>query len=154
MKNQREFMDKLAKKLNITDPADWHKVTIQDFRGSNGRGLLKLYSGSPSKAIRSILPELNLQVDDFVTKPKNYWTEMKNQRVFMETFAKQLNILQPDDWYRVTAQDFVNHKGRSILALYNDSPSKAITSILPELNLQLWKFPRQFLEASRCQQGL
>jgi hypothetical protein len=44
--NQREFFDKLAVALNITDPTDWHKVGMDIIHSEGGSFVNTHYKGS------------------------------------------------------------------------------------------------------------
>ncbi len=54
MKNQRTFMDELARKLKIND---WYTLTVDMLRKHGGDGLLGRYNGSPSALLRAVYPE-------------------------------------------------------------------------------------------------
>ncbi len=61
MKNQRKFMDDLAKRVHITDPKGWYKVTKAMIMNHGGAGLLRKYNGSPKKLVQSVFPEYQNQ---------------------------------------------------------------------------------------------
>ncbi len=54
---QRDFMDDLAKKLNITQPSRWYTLTSSVLKQNNGSTLLKKYAGSISKLLTTVYPE-------------------------------------------------------------------------------------------------
>eukprot|EP01114_Cavostelium_apophysatum_P019814 TRINITY_DN6476_c0_g1_i1.p1 TRINITY_DN6476_c0_g1~~TRINITY_DN6476_c0_g1_i1.p1 ORF type:complete len:606 (-),score=129.46 TRINITY_DN6476_c0_g1_i1:43-1860(-) len=58
-KNQRKFLDQLAKKLHVNVWEDWYDVKISDLELNDGGGLLGLYSNSVMQALRSVYPEHN-----------------------------------------------------------------------------------------------
>jgi hypothetical protein len=77
----------------------------------------------------------------------------------MNWAAEQLNIKEPNDWYKAIGQvrensrknidfkDLVNIGGGSLLQYFHGSPSLLIMSIFPEYKLLPWKFsvsPRNF----------
>lgn len=53
---QREFLNSLAKKFNISVPQDWGKITNQEFRVAGGAPILKHYNFSVSKTLREVYP--------------------------------------------------------------------------------------------------
>ena len=55
--NQREFMEGLIVKLGLKDHQQWKSITSKMIIKNGGTGILKKYSGSPSKLIRSVFPE-------------------------------------------------------------------------------------------------
>lgn len=54
--NQRKFLEKLAKSLNISKSSDWGKITVSRISEHGGGYLLKLYDKSVLKLLRGIYP--------------------------------------------------------------------------------------------------
>ncbi len=54
---QRDFMDDLARKLNITNNADWYQITNGTLKQHGLATLLKNYNGSFSKLLKAVYPE-------------------------------------------------------------------------------------------------
>lgn len=65
--NQRYFLLQFAKKLNITSPDQWGKVTarmvlnstsgiIYEIKEHGGSSLLQRFEGSPSKLFQAVFP--------------------------------------------------------------------------------------------------
>jgi hypothetical protein len=55
MENHKNFLDEIAKKLNIKTPSDWGKVTYDYFCGSGGSTLLNTYyNGSLFTCLQSV----------------------------------------------------------------------------------------------------
>ncbi len=104
MAHQRTFVNYIAKKLNITKQEDWYKLKFKDYVKVGGTGLLTKYHYSPSKLLATVLSEYlhcwtNLlarytwDVTKFKKVPNRYWSQLKNQRAFMDSLAKKLSIL-------------------------------------------------------------
>ncbi len=90
LNHHRSFLDSVAQTLNITEPAQWYKVTIQNIRQLGGSGLLDKYEGSLRNLLKTVYPEyqkacthsvmklmkqLNLnKVEELVSVPKEYLT--------------------------------------------------------------------------------
>ncbi len=55
--NQKNFMDDLAEKLNITDPNQWYRVTTTVIAKHGGNTLLEKHNGSIKKILESVYPE-------------------------------------------------------------------------------------------------
>ncbi len=85
--NQQSFMTNLAKKLNISDPKDWFKITMATMHQHGGGGLLDKYDFSLCKLLSSVQPdymkvcresvsriarEMKVRVEDLVNIPKEY----------------------------------------------------------------------------------
>lgn len=54
MENRVKFLDEIAVKLNLENPSDWGKVTLQQFREFGGSGILNYYKGSLLNCLRSV----------------------------------------------------------------------------------------------------
>src|SRR5260370_447037 len=57
MKNQRNFLDDLAKKLNIRNPQDWYGVKNANFQKLGGGKLLCQYKSSLYRILKTLHPE-------------------------------------------------------------------------------------------------
>ncbi len=67
--NQRRYFDQLAHQLgilrrsrrlhcvDISNPLDWHRVSVQQINDHGGSGLLRYYKGSLVQALRKIYPQ-------------------------------------------------------------------------------------------------
>jgi hypothetical protein len=72
----------------------------KDFEQIGGGTLLKnYYNSSPSLLITTIFPENQLLPWKFTACPHNFWSNIENQRKFMNWAAEQLNVKKPSDWY-------------------------------------------------------
>ncbi len=106
IKNQRSFMDNLAKKLQITDHEGWYKITNSVLR-KNGAALLYKYNGSPFKLLSAVYPEYPLFTSHHNSLHmyqwdrtkfclyKGHWDSIHNQRAFFDDVAKKLRIFLP-----------------------------------------------------------
>ncbi len=102
--NQRTFMDELAKKFNVKSREGWYKVNTNTFRKNGGSGLLNLYKGSMKNLLSSIYDEypscwspaslysLNWDVLQFSKVPNKHWSQLENQRAYLERIAQLLSI--------------------------------------------------------------
>ncbi len=51
----------------------------------------------------------------------------------MDDLAKQLNILNHEQWYNINSKTLKTHEGaRKLLEIYNDSPVKLLSSVYTE----------------------
>jgi hypothetical protein len=112
-KNQRNFLEYVAKELNIKEMKDWYKVTtevlflyvsqiiiFQDIKKLGGLALLNHHSRSIAKLLPYCYPEYNWEPWRFETAI-NIWTDLENQKKFLEMLVKELNIKDMSDWYKV-----------------------------------------------------
>lgn len=81
-----------------------------------------MFRGNKITFIRRLSTESNTR--DFSKKDE--------QRKFFAELAKKLNLSTKEDWYKLTYRDIVNNGGKSLVRKYNNSPVKAIKSILNE----------------------
>ena len=51
-KTQRQFFESLAKKLSISKPSDWGRITLVKVREHGGGTVLNIYNGSLHRAIK------------------------------------------------------------------------------------------------------
>lgn len=55
-----------------------------------------------------------------------------------------LGFNKQEDWYKVTTDDFLRHKGSSLLRFYHGSIPKLVSTIFSELNWNLHRFPGKY----------
>ncbi len=143
--NQRTFLESLSKKLNITDPEGWYKISREAVIKHGGSRILKKYNDSLSKLLTTVYPQyptttrpLHLCMHKWYTfkfsstVPRGYWNDISNQRSFLEYLAKTLNITDQEGWYQVTWNTWVHHGGETLLKKYNSSPYKLLSTLYPK----------------------
>ncbi len=65
--------------------------------------------------------------------PAAFWKVVANQRSFLDSLAKNLNITKGSEgWYKITYQILKKNGGGRLLREYNGSPSKLLSSVYPE----------------------
>jgi len=69
------------------------------------------------------------------------WT-IENQRKFFDQIALEKKIQTLEGWYDISSSFIQQRGGASILVKYNGSLIKALCTIYPENNFQLWKFEK------------
>jgi hypothetical protein len=105
---QRQFLDWAGKELKIKEFSDWYKVTYNDIIKMGGSYLLLTkFGNSPSLLLSTVYPEYDWLPWKFYKGPKNFWTDLKNQRKFLDWAGKQLNVKDFSDWYSVTHKVFL-----------------------------------------------
>jgi len=135
--NHRKYIKWLEGILGYTKPEDWYKVRHKDFKKYGGQGLLvSYYNDSPYHALTKIVPEYNLKFWLFKLPPSGLWRQKIYQKEYLEWLFIKLGYKEPEDWYKITIQDFKDNKGGgTLLKLYNSS-RKAVQSNFPELKLK------------------
>ncbi len=68
-----------------------------------GRGLLHLmYNNSPPLLVSTVYSEYKWLPWKFTHIPNNYWSDLNNQKLFLEWAEKELNIKEKEDWYNIS----------------------------------------------------
>jgi hypothetical protein len=145
IENQKWYMEWLFKQLGYQTEEDWYKVTTKDFSDNNGDGLLNYYDRSPYQNLKFLYPEKEWLPWKFGMTYLGFWESIENQKWYMEWLFKQLGYQNEDDWYKITAQDFFDNQGNTLLNYYNHSPYQTIKSLYPEKEWLPWKFGRSYL---------
>jgi hypothetical protein len=79
----------------------------KDFFSLGGSQLLNSkYNGSPYLLLSTVFPNYEWLPWKFDKCPQNYWDDFQNQLKFMNWVAKELNINENDDWYKISAKVF------------------------------------------------
>jgi hypothetical protein len=74
--------------------------------------------------------------------PVGYWNDVKHHRLYFDWLGQQLQYKKPQDWYRIHLDDMIKHRGGGLLThYYGNSPSLAISTVYPNYDWKLWKFP-------------
>lgn len=125
--NQRKFFEGLVKILNINEPKDWGKVTVNSVHEYGGKSLLIHYQNSLYRALCSVYKGVYylLLVDAVIdvhwkkewfasvpVYPKVYWESEQNRKEFLDHIAAQYFIKKPQDWARVTYALVKKHGGQ------------------------------------------
>jgi len=145
LENQKNFLEEIGKKLNITKLEDWYGVKYDDIEKKGGRTLLLYHINSVNELLKFHYPDFHWDTTKFVHMRSGYWKNLENQRTFLENIAIDLGIKHFEDWYFVRKCDITKRGGRGLLFYYNGSLKKALSSIYPE---NKWKFPHIFPERS------
>lgn len=129
--NQRTYMEWLGERLGFVTMEDWYKIDTYAFLKNNGRMLLSFFNNSPSKVVVQTLNEHKWEMFKFTT-PEGHWKDEKNQREYLEWLGRELGYSKMEDWYKISAGLIQNNKGGSLLASYQNSPSKCVMEIFKE----------------------
>ncbi len=69
-----------------------------------------MYNGSLYYLLCMVYPEYEWLPWKFHFVPKEFWTDMKNQRNFLDWAGKQLNYINKEDWYKITVSVIFQHE--------------------------------------------
>src|SRR4051794_2071200 len=81
--SDRIFLENLGKKLGFDGMDDWHHIKLEDISRNGGNRLLKRYKNSPLLMLRSIYPEFSWNILLMNPKPRGFWMDKDNCRVFL-----------------------------------------------------------------------
>ena len=122
--NQRAFLEKFLKKLNIsfleksTSDGSWQeKITVKAITENGGAGLLARYNNSPYLLLRTVFPEIEFHPWQFKHLPKNLWKDDREIANLVNYVDKAANIAKAEDWYRVSSAQ-LNALGSSFVVLF------------------------------------
>ena len=104
-----------------------------------GSTLLNHYNGSLMKCLMKVYPEYDWKIWKFEKVPQKFWSEIKNQREFFDYLGKKLNIMNWEDWYKVSAHLIRENGGSGLIDLYG---MHSVTRAYPEHKWKYWKFIR------------
>lgn len=107
----------------ILDITAWHLHLGNGLRKlvlsqPGGHTILKLHKNCLSKALKLLYPEIS---DEEFFKPRNYWSNLDTQRIFLEKIGKKLVINKMEDWYNITTETIRRNGGSTILYKYSGS---------------------------------
>ncbi len=141
-------MDWLALLYGFRQPEEWYEVRKAQFKSNGGGGLLcTQYTDSTHEALRDYRPEFRWLPWKFHTAPKNFWSNARNRRSYMDWLAVELGFQRPEDWYDATKRTFADHGGAGLLhGWYGDSVLAAVREHNPDHHWLAWLFK----ESPRC----
>lgn len=145
---QKNFVDHLIKILNISKREDWKKITIGFIVKHGGEGLIKLYNNSLLQLLQTLYPDQQIDVNTLlnskstaeipnqITKKakKRRWNDIDYQKNFLIKYANENDIVEKQDWSKVTIKQIVNEGGSTLLNYHGYSLHKSLNFLFPELN--------------------
>ncbi len=137
--NQRHFMDNLAKELRISGQSQWYNITWTVIKQHGGDILFSKYNGSLATMLKSVYPEYTwkFRINEV---ERGHWSDISNQRAFMEAVAQRLKIVNHSGWYSVSCKVLREEGGGGLLAKHNGSISKLLATVYPEFPWDTSKF--------------
>lgn len=115
VKNRRQFMENVAKTLDVHTAADWGRVSCADVSRLGGVRLLQLHGDSVFQAIQDLFPELGMQEQHRARAKKGHWDSCEEARRFLDDFAKAKGIHSPGQWRTVVEEDLKAAGGGTLL---------------------------------------
>ncbi len=148
LSNQRSLLNEIGKKLNISDLSGWYNINWHVLKQHGGASLLSKYNYSLSRLLSTVYPEYLFEQKelhyfitftytwDFTTSaacsvPYAHWRDLTNQKAFMESLAKKLDISDTSAWDKLTIRCLRENGGAGLSKRYHDSPSKLLFTLYP-----------------------
>ena len=153
--NHVQYARWLAAELQLLGPEDWYNLNKKMVHQNGGKGLLtQHYNGSPQQFVLEVVrthlhPDyewLAWQFENGV--PKGFWEDSANHVQYARWLAAELQLLEPEDWYQLTAKTIQQHSGGGLLVdHYYNSPQQFVEHIVykhlhPDYEWFPWKFER------------
>jgi len=133
---QRDFLDDLAKKLNVKKPQDWGNVTTQQVRANtDGRRIIGIFCNSLLRTLSNVYPEIKWEKSWFQNIKSGYWTK-ENKKKFFDNFAKIHQINKPQDWGKAKHDDITRFGGKYVIGTYGNSLIRALRDLYDDIE---WK---------------
>ena len=108
VKNQRLFLDGIARELGIIRNGDWKYVGTRQIEKLGGGPMLRLYP-SYYQAIQCIFPELEWNEFEFSRLPRNYFEKLENQKRCLDHVCAKLGLASPLELMYISATDIRKH---------------------------------------------
>jgi hypothetical protein len=108
-RNQRRYFDWLADEHGIEDQKGWYKLSLEDLKKGDARGMLQeYYNGSFIKALEGVYLEYTWIPWLFQQVPVNFWADLGNQKKFLDWVAGELGITSREQWYQTSSLDIID----------------------------------------------
>ena len=97
-------------------------ITIEEINIIDGSGLLiNIIIIHYNQHLKSIYPNYEWIPWKFHQIPKNYWSNIENQRKYFDWLSNQINFKSNEDWYKLKREILIKYNGSGLLKIYNDS---------------------------------
>src|SRR5690606_28144618 len=83
----------------------------------------------------------------YIRLPNRFWHDQSNHRQYFDWLAERLEICDIKDWYGITWKDVAKQNGASVLNVYKGSLVRALTSVYPNSEWEVWTFERDDLKS-------
>lgn len=145
---QKGYMEHLKGVLGYTTMDDRYKLTAKHFGSNNGNMVFEQNSRSPMKVLKNVYPEFDWKPWRFLNCPKDTWDKFENHKGFMDDLKVKLGFETMEDWYKLTYDILIAHKGRQLLGRYNFSTSLVIKTVYSEFTWIDTKFHSHYSQVS------
>ena len=129
--NQRAFVQKMFGKLQLKEVGDWLKVPKITLFYRLGPLIIPFYSSNLRRLLSAIYPNQPWQKDEIKKG------EVEYQRKVMSDLARELNIIDLNDWLSVRKIQLRSKLAKKLLSLYSFDMKLLLSSLYPH---HPWQF--------------
>ena len=104
---QKEFFDSLAKEMKFEKLSDWYTITVDDVRRYGGGSIIHLHFNL-SNTLSFLYPQHHWIPWKFHQVSKGFWDSTQNQAQLIKWLEHQLDLKNPEDWYRISRLQIKN----------------------------------------------
>ena len=138
--HRREYLLWLGGQLRFRCMEDWYRLSAKDMKGNRGSTPLRYWGFSAIAALKDCFPRYDWQEWLFTEVSDGFWDLRPNRRSYMAWLGRRLGYRRPDDWYAVTAHDFLRNRGRGVVSRHHGSPVQAVIDLIPGKRWCEWNF--------------
>ena len=143
VENQRQFLSYLFKKLNFKEEKDWCKVCACHFVKFKAKKFLKIYKFDLQNLFANF-PEINEKRKQFYEKKKKfYWSDLKNQKNFLDNLFERLKFQNLNDWNSIKLIDLIHYGGIGLLRHYKWNLSLLFSTVYSNNGSIFWNFKKK-----------
>jgi len=138
----RKYLDYLGPKLHYNLLQDWLQCSKLDFTTHQGSVLTQRYNNSPLQLLKSCYPNFEWNPWMFRHCFRGFWNSLDNQRRYLDWIGALFGYTLLEHWFKVTANDFSEHYGDTLLRRNNGSIYQIIATNYPNFEWKPWLFAR------------
>jgi len=103
----------VASKKALQSPDQWYSITSKELYQAAATTPLRrlVQSHSVAKLAQLALPTHQWKAWKFSTVPREWWSDINNQKAFLLDFAQTHQIKSATDWAQVHSQDLLANNG-------------------------------------------
>ena len=136
IEKQREFMQEVYVKLNLSSLDDWLKVTRNVIIKHGGKSLIRYYYNNDMvQLLIAIYPSHPWRFPSHfihhINPHSKLFSSIDNQRQFLDDLYTTLHLTSLDDWLTVSSNKIIQHGGKNLIEEYNNDRVEMMKSIYP-----------------------
>jgi hypothetical protein len=140
---QREFFDQLAKQFDVKHYEDWYDTSAKNILKTKAAMILRGRYQSVAEMLFTIYPEHPWNILKFKRLPRNFWIHQPNQRLILDSIAKNHGFLTAYDWIKSkeNLRTIIIHNQAEPLLRHHKTLPKLLEAVYPE---HTWNWDEYF----------